>query len=242
MTGHETEPIPQLTGKFPWLRTLKAVPDVVFRDRCGMDAYLFDRFLNRAVIFFGLMTPLAVGLVILNWYSHPERDEKLSLSRLGWSGGQSKAVYLSSHLIVSTIISFTLCVGIFKEYRRFLHLRQNLLWSDDTEHLVYVPSKLTSSINRPGGRKNWFAGAEEVDIPHLQARRLVAARQEAARDKLEIALTGLIRTSMKNPDFVDRTRRARHASNSLSWADWQQSLGNDGDEGWIPDIKQEIQC
>lgn len=127
---------------FSWFKILYETSIEKYILTCGLDAYLFIRFLKRLFIFFLILSVVHVPILLpIHFFSNNNDDMPRSLDRLNMSNIlDSNSSLLLFHLILSTfvVIWFHCCLisefqQIFKNYQKekYLGKYQNTIFIDN---------------------------------------------------------------------------------------------------------------
>ena len=200
----ERMPMPR-SGPFGWLISVFSVSNAQFVQRCGLDAYMFLRFLRMLVKIF---VPMA--LVIL--------PILLPLNKTGGGGARGLDAFamgnvavdnqgrLWAHLVLAVSVSIWVCFVFQQELRSYIRMRQAYLTSPQHRLRASATTVLVTNIPRkwltfealdglydvfPGGIRNIWINR---NYDELQAK--VTQRDQFAH-QLESAETELIRNAVK---------------------------------------------
>ncbi|KAL9078014.1 MAG: hypothetical protein Q9157_003074 [Trypethelium eluteriae] len=200
----ERMPIPP-SGPFGWLVTVFSVSNAQFVQRCGLDAYMFLRFLRMLLKIF---IPLAfVILPIL-----------LPINKTGGGGAKGLNAFamgnvvapnqrrLWAHLILAVCVAIWACYVFQQELRSYIRMRQAYLTSPQHRLRASATTVLVTNIPRkwltfealdglydvfPGGIRNIWINRNYDELQEKVTQRDKIAHQ------LESAETELIRNAVK---------------------------------------------
>ncbi|KAL9094481.1 MAG: hypothetical protein Q9165_003331 [Trypethelium subeluteriae] len=200
----ERMPIPP-RGLFGWLITVFSVSNAQFVQRCGLDAYMFLRFLRMLLKIF---IPLA--LVIL--------PILLPINKTGGGGARGLDAFamgnvvaphqgrLWAHLILAVCVAIWACYVFQQELRSYIRMRQAYLTSPQHRLRASATTVLVTNIPRkwltfealdglydvfPGGIRNIWINRNYDELQEKVTQRDNVAHQ------LESAETELIRNAVK---------------------------------------------
>ena len=215
----ERMPVPP-RGPFGWLVTVFTVSNAQFVQRCGLDAYMFLRFLRMLLKIF-----LPMALVIL--------PILLPINRTGGAGERGMDSFamgnvatdnqarLWAHLVLAVCVVIWVCFVFQQELRSYIRMRQAYLTSPEHRLRASATTVLVTNIPRkwlsfegldglydvfPGGIRNIWVNRNYDELQDKVTRRDNLARQ------LESAETELIRKAVK----VNKKQVAKASKKSKS--------------------------
>ncbi|KAF2837168.1 DUF221-domain-containing protein [Patellaria atrata CBS 101060] len=197
---------PPPPGLFNWVIPVFKTSNSEFIDKCGLDAYLFLRFLRMLIkIFLPLACIILPILLPLNRYGTSSNADGMDI--FGWQHlGPEQYKRTWAHLALAIVVLLWVAYIFFDELRKYVRIRQAYLTSPQHRLRASATTVLVQAIPRkwltvealdglydvfPGGIRNIWINR---NYDELQGK--VEERDKLAR-KLEAAETALIRKAYK---------------------------------------------
>lgn len=169
--------------------------------QCGLDAYLFLRFLGGASIFFALAS-VVVCPILLPWNAVLNSEGKrVGLSRLQWAGVGAGPGYRWVNTLVTLFMAAAFCGVVNREMRETIRLRELEQWFPaNRNQLLVLLRRETSQTSR-----RWWDNYDHRKVKpavlfgeHQKVLSTAINEQTSARDRLEEALTRFISQSISS--------------------------------------------
>lgn len=187
---------PPPTGFLAWVKPVFKTSNSEFIQKCGLDSYLFLRYLRLLVKIF-LPMGLVIIPILLPLNSTGENNEVSGMDKFGWQNiGPSKVKRLTAHLILAILVVIYICYIFYDELRKFIRLRQAYLTSPQHRLRASATTVLVNNIPRkwlsyealeglydvfPGGVRNIWINRKFDDLERkIKRRNKMAKRLESA--------------------------------------------------------------
>lgn len=191
-------------GSFAWLRPVWSIPDDQIIEKCGLDAFLFLRYIRMMLRIFLPIALVAIPILVpINRLSgKPSRTTSLKGLSISNVEPRYTATRLWAHCAVGTFVVGWVCYVLHDETLRYVVMRQRYLRGHGKPPQVSANTILVGNIPKtlltneklkevfdvfPGGVK---AVHINTDVRELSSR--MSAR-ESLVEQLEVAETRLIR-------------------------------------------------
>ncbi|KAM0714549.1 hypothetical protein Q7P37_009845 [Cladosporium fusiforme] len=135
-------------GVFTWLRPVWSTPDEHIIDRCGLDAYLFLRYIRMMLRIFLPVTLVALPVLVPTNYLSGELGTITSLNEFSISNVAPKytACRMWAHWTLGTLVAGWVCYVIHDETLLYVRKRQDCLHSCTSTPKVSANTILVGNI------------------------------------------------------------------------------------------------
>ena len=187
---------PPPPGFLAWVKPVFKTSNTEFIQKCGLDSYLFLRYLRLLIKIF-LHMGLVILPILLPLNSTGENNDVSGMDKFGWQNiGKSKVNRLTAHLILAILVVIWICYIFFDELRKFIRLRHAYLTSPQHRLRASATTVLVNNIPRkwlsyealdglydvfPGGVRNIWINRKFDDLERkIRRRNKIAKRLESA--------------------------------------------------------------
>ena len=186
---------PPPPGFLAWVKPVFKTSNSEFIQKCGLDSYLFLRYLRLLIKIF-LPMGLVILPILLPLNSTGVNNEVSGMDKFGWQNiGKSKVNRLTAHLILAILVVIWICYIFYDELRKFIRLRQAYLTSPQHRLRASATTVLVNNIPRkwlsyealdglydvfPGGVRNIWINRKFDDLEQkIKRRNKMAKRLES---------------------------------------------------------------
>ena len=120
---------PPPPGLLAWVRPVFRTSSSEFIQKCGIDSYLFLRYMRLLLKIFVPMA-LVILPILLPINSTGANNGVSGMDKFGWQNiGPSKVDRLTAHLVLAILVVIHICYVVYDELRMFVRLRQAYITS-----------------------------------------------------------------------------------------------------------------
>ena len=236
---------PPPPGFLAWVKPVFKTPNSEFIQKCGLDSYLFLRYLRLLVKIF-LPMGLVIIPILLPLNSTGKNNEVSGMDKFGWQNiGPSKVKRLTAHLILAILVVVYICYIFYDELRKFIRLRQAYLTSPQHRLRASATTVLVNNIPRkwlsyealdglydvfPGGVRNIWINRKFDDLERkIKRRNKVAKRLESAETDfiVKIKKSQMKAHEMERRKAGERLTGAERKKESMATDRRAQDMAND---------------
>lgn len=222
-----------LKKAFAWISTVVCTPSDKYRDRVGLDAYFFLRFLQVMALFFLTLSLLIMPVLLpINYRSSSHSTFKHGDNKMPWLDRMNmsnlvaqKSGMLVFHLILSSFVVVWFHALLFKEFR-FVHQLVTPARSSKTSAILIedLPESMRGNKAKITTYLNSVFPQSAIDVKFLpkSCQQIQKMRRKMLKTKHDIERT--VMTIIMNKFFTKTSIGSVGTNNDLTGAETNRAL------------------